>query len=108
MKMMITDIFMLLLAAAGGGLLGVFYFAGLRWTVRRSLASKSTALWISGSFLLRTAVILGGFYWIGAGDPLRMLACLAGFIVARVIVMKLTGDSAFARDAAAREAGHAS
>lgn len=105
--MMITDIFMLFLAAAGGVLLGGFYFGGLRWSVRRSLASQSTALWIAGSFLLRTAVCLGGFYWVGAGDPVRMLACLAGFIVARVIVMKLTGDAAFARDPAAREAGHA-
>jgi F1F0 ATPase subunit 2 len=105
---MMNDILMLLLAVTGGGLLGVFYFAGLRWTLRKSLASRATALWLSFSLLLRSGVCLYGIYWIGANDAVRILACLGGFIVARMIVMKLTGDSVFARDPDANEAGHAS
>lgn len=104
---MMNDIFALLPAAAGGGLLGVFYFGGLRWTLRKGLASKSTALWLGVSFLLRTGLCLYGFYWIGSAHPLRMMACLAGFIVARVILVKLAGHSAFARDTATSGARHA-
>jgi len=105
---MMYDIFMLLLAAAGGGLLGVFYFVGLRWTLRKSLASRAAGLWFSLSFLLRSGVCLYGIYWIGANDVLRILACLGGFIVARIIVMKLSSDNVFASDPEANEAGHAS
>ena len=105
---MMNDVFVLMLAATGGGFLGVFYFAGLRWTLRKSLTSRAAALWFSFSFLLRSGVCLFGIYWIGANDFMRILACLGGFIVARTIVMKLSGDSAFARDPEAHEAGHAS
>jgi F1F0 ATPase subunit 2 len=103
-----NDIFMLLLAAVGGGFLGVFYFAGLSWTLRKSLNSRWAALCFSFSFLLRSSVCLFGIYWIGANDFMRILACLVGFIVARTIVMKLTGDSAFARVPETHETGHAS
>jgi F1F0 ATPase subunit 2 len=105
---MMNDVFMMLLAASGGGFLGVFYFVGLRWTLRKGIASRAAALWFSFSFLLRSSVCLYGIYWIGANDFMRILACLVGFIVARMIVMKLTGDLAFPRDPEANEAGHAS
>jgi len=106
--MTINNIFMLLLAATGGGLLGVFYFTGLRWTLRKSITSQWAALWFSFSFLLRSSVCLFGIYWIGANDFTRILACLVGFILARTIVMKLTGDSAFAGDPETHESRHAS
>jgi F1F0 ATPase subunit 2 len=104
---MMNDFPVLLLAATGGGFLGVFYFVGLRWTLRKALASKAAALWFLGSFLLRNGVCLYGIYWIGANDLLRILACLGGFIVARMIVIKLTGKSTFAGDPEAQEAEHA-
>jgi len=105
---MMNDIFILLLSAAGGGFLGVFYFAGLGWTLRKSINSRWAALWFSFSFPLRSGVCLFGIYWIGANDFVRILVCLVGFIVARTIVMKLTGDSAFACDPETHETGHAS
>jgi len=105
---MMNDNLVLLLAAAGGGCLGVFYFVGLRWTLRKSLTSRATALWFSLSFLLRSSVCLYGIYWIGANDFVRILVCLGGFIVARMIVMKLTPDSTFTLNSEASEAGHAS
>ena len=79
----------LLLAAAGGVLLGLFYFGGLRWTVRKGLASNSSALWFGLSFLLRSGVCLTGFYLVGAGDAGRMLACLAGFVIGRAVLLRL-------------------
>lgn len=104
---MMTDVFALLLALVGGGLLGGFYFGGLRWTVRKGLASRAAAAWFVGSFLLRSTTCLVGFYWIGGADPLRLLACLGGFIIARMIVMKLTGDDVFAAAAETSEPRHA-
>ena len=104
---MTIDIFPLSLAAAGGVLLGLFYFFGLRWTVRKGLASPLAGLWFGASFLLRSGICLGGFYWIGAGDPLRILLALVGFLIARAIVTRTTGAAGFATDSEAVEAPHA-
>lgn len=76
----------LILAALGGLLLGIFFFGGLWWTVRRTLSSKPSAFWQIGSLLVRMAVTLLGFYAVGAGQPDRLLACLAGFVLARFVV----------------------
>jgi len=99
---------MLLLAAAvlGGGVLGVIFFGGLWWTVRVALASAQPALWHFGSVLLRTAVTLSGFHLIGVGHWQRLLACLAGFVLARIIVTRVAGARA-ASPAVAPEADHA-
>jgi len=104
---MTNDVLPLMAAVLGGGLLGLFFFGGLRWTMRKALASRAAGLWFAGSFLLRSAVCLLGFYWIGAGDPLRILACLAGFIGIRIVFTKLTGESAFAQDPGSNEARNA-
>ena len=84
--MRIHDVAALLLAALAGGALGGFFFGGLWWTVRRTLSSGQSALWLLGSLMLRTGVTLLGFYAIGAGQWERMAACLAGFAVARLVV----------------------
>ena len=80
----------LILAGMAGAGLGVIFFGGLWWTVRKGLGSAQPALWFFGSLLLRTGVVLAGFYFVGAGDWKRLLASLLGFIVARLILMKLT------------------
>jgi F1F0 ATPase subunit 2 len=97
----------LLLATAGGVLLGLFYFGGLRWTVRKGLASNSSALWFSLSFLLRSGACLAGFYLIGAGDAARMLACLGGFVIARFVVIRLTASPDGRGARALNDAGNA-
>jgi F1F0 ATPase subunit 2 len=97
----------LLLAAAGGLLLGLLYFGALRWTVHRGLASNSSALWFSLSFLLRSGACLAGFYLIGAGDAVRMLACLGGFVIARAVVLRPGANSAGRGARALNEAGNA-
>ena len=74
------------LAGVTGFLLGAIFFGGLWWTVRKGISSKRPALWFLSSLLLRTAIILAGFYLIGRGDWHRLVACLVGFIIARFIV----------------------
>jgi F1F0 ATPase subunit 2 len=77
-----------------GGTLGVIFFGGLWWTVRRGAASATPARWFIASLLLRTAIVLSGFYAVGAGQPLRLGLCLLGFVLARAIVLRLTDNPA--------------
>ena len=79
-----------LAATLAGMLLGVFFFGGLWWTVRRALSSRQAALWFSGSFLARTAVTLIGFFFAAQGDWRRMAGCIAGFLGARLLVIRFT------------------
>lgn len=76
-----------LLVGAG---LGVLFFGGLWWTVRHMAASTVPARWFVGSFVLRTGLVLAGFYGIGAGQPVRMGFCLLGFLLARGVVLRVT------------------
>ncbi|MES2365317.1 MAG: ATP synthase subunit I [Pseudomonadota bacterium] len=86
-----------------GMMLGAFFFGGLWWAVRKGVASERAALWFIGSMLLRTAVVLLGFYFVLGNDWRRLVAGLLGFVVARTIVMRLTRTEAkptsFAQDA---------
>src|SRR5271157_467204 len=83
-----SDILTLVLALNGGALLGTFFFGGLWWTVHKGVVSERPALWFLGSLLLRTGVILAGFYLVSQGHWSRLVACLLGFVVARVIVVR--------------------
>ena len=85
-----TETLSLVLALVTGVALGALFFGGLWWTVNRMGSSKRPALLLFGSFLLRTSVALSGFYLIAHGHWERLLACLLGFVIARVIVTLLT------------------
>jgi F1F0 ATPase subunit 2 len=80
----------ILAAALAGMLLGVFFFGGLWWTIRKTLSSSQAALWFSGSFLVRTGVVLLGFYFVAQGDWRRIAGCVAGFLSARLFIVRLT------------------
>jgi len=92
-----NDLAVLALAAAGGAALGMMFYGGLYWTIRRGIESKAPALWFSGSLLLRTALVVIGFYAISDGDWRRLIACLPGFLLARVVVTWLGYRSAVRR-----------
>jgi F1F0 ATPase subunit 2 len=83
-----SDIPAIALTFIAGGLMGAFFFAGLWWTVQNGVVSEKPALWFLSSLLLRTGVILGGFYFVSQGHWSRLVACLVGFLIARVIVVK--------------------
>ena len=78
-------------ALVAGILLGVMFFGGLWWTVRRGFSSKQPGLWFLGSQLLRMSIALAGFYFVSSGHWQRLLVCLLGFLLARLVVMRLTG-----------------
>ena len=95
-------------ACAAGGLLGTVFFGGLWWTVRQGLASDQPGLWFFGSLMARMSIALAGFYFVSGGRWERLLACLLGFAVARLVVSRLTRPARDNPISAAREAGHAS
>jgi F1F0 ATPase subunit 2 len=83
-----NDLAPLVFAAFGGAVLGLVFYGGLYWTIRRGIESKMPALWFSGSLLLRTALVLVGLYAISGGDWHRLVACFPGFLLTRVLVTR--------------------
>ena len=79
----------LALHAAGGGLLGLLYFGGLWWTLRRMLDSAHPAAWLFGGLIFRLAVAMAGLYDALQSGLGSLAACLAGFIAARMALMRL-------------------
>ena len=80
----------LLLAAAllSGGLLGLFYFGGLWLTVQKLKPEKTPALLLVVSYILRLGLTLVGFYLVSGGQIARLLVSLAGFIIARQLLIR--------------------
>lgn len=79
-----------IVALLAGGALGTLFFAGLWWTVRRAADSATPARWFIVSLIVRTATVLAGFYVVGAAQPLRLGLCLLGFVLARVLVVRIS------------------
>ena len=102
-----TDLLPLALAGTAGLLLGAFFFGGLWLTVRRGLVSEHPALWFFGSLLTRMGATLAGFYFVAAGRWERLLLCLLGFVVARLVVMWLTRKSGENQTGTAQAASYA-
>ena len=80
----------LALAGVTGLMLGVIFFGGLWWTVRRGTASSRPAVWFVGSFVVRTVVVLAGGYLVASESWSRLLFCMLGFLVARLLVIRLS------------------
>jgi F1F0 ATPase subunit 2 len=72
-----------------GVLLGAFFFGGLWWTIQMRSPSQWSGLLFAGSLLVRMAVAVTGFYFMSHGDWRRLVACLAGFLLARIAVTRL-------------------
>jgi F1F0 ATPase subunit 2 len=95
------------LALATGLLLGTFFFGGLWWTVIRGVSSERPALWFFGSLLLRMSITLAGFYVVGRENWERWLLCLAGFVLARLVVKWLPRPPVEHRNSRTPETGYA-
>lgn len=101
-----NEILSLVPALVTGMLLGAMFFGGLWWTVQKGVSSARPALWFFGSLLLRTSMTLVGFYMVSDGHWERLLVCLLGFTIARLIATRLT-RIAERSTRVTEEAGHA-
>jgi F1F0 ATPase subunit 2 len=82
-----TLIFTLIAAFVAGMALGAFYFTALWWTVRQLPAVHGPARLMLGSFIIRMAALLAGFYLVmGTGHWERLAAAMLGFIIVRKIL----------------------
>jgi F1F0 ATPase subunit 2 len=104
---MMNEPLALLLPLVAGVLLGAMFFGGLWWTVRKGVSSTRPALWFFGSLLLRMSMALAGFYFASGGHWERLLLCLLGFVMARLLVTWLTRPSGTTLPRPAQEASHA-
>jgi len=100
-----TDPSALALALLAGLALGAFFYGSLWWSVRQIVASTRPALVQLASFVTRMAVTLLGFHLVGGADAARIVACLAGFVIARLVAARWARVPAPA--ATATEASHA-
>lgn len=80
----------LALSGLSGLLLGLFFFGGLKWTIQKGLGSHKPMIWFAGGWLVRMACVVTGFYFISALGWQNLLVCLAGFLVARVGIIRFT------------------
>jgi F1F0 ATPase subunit 2 len=91
--MSMNEILLPTLALSAGLLLGAIFFGGLWWTVRKGVSSEQPAFWFLGSLLLRMSIALAGFYLVSGGHWQRLLVCLVGFVIARLVVTRLARPS---------------
>jgi len=102
-----NEIIYMVLSLFCGLILGLFFFAGLWWTIKKSMISKHPALLVLSSMIIRICVVLIGFYYISLGNWKRILSCLAGFIIAKFILTRLTKSEPERKDNNSSEADSA-
>jgi F1F0 ATPase subunit 2 len=91
-----------LLAFALGVILGILFFGGLWWTVACGISSRYAALWFLFSLLVRSSAAMLGFYLVGRGSWEKLAACLAGFVLARLMMTRPTAGAAVLTPSACR------
>jgi len=83
-----NEIFKLVFSLGAGILVGVIFFGGLWFTVTNVVSSGKASLWLVISWLIRNGIVLTGFYFVSNGQWEKLLVCLFGFFVARVVIMR--------------------
>ncbi len=88
--MEMSEILNMVMAFIAGLALGMFFFGGLFFTVRKAVNAKIPAIWFFTSFFLRVSVVMLGFYYISPAGWQPLVISVLGFIVARLVVTKYT------------------
>jgi F1F0 ATPase subunit 2 len=83
-------------ALAAGVLFSAFYFGGLWATVRRAPTMRHPEVCLLVSGLVRTAVVLVGFYFAMGGRWERAVAFLFGFMLTRGLLVRVVRSSSAA------------
>ena len=105
-RIMMSETLNLLLPLVTGILLGAIFFGSLWWTIKKVVLSKRSEFWFFAILLLRMSFVLVGFYFIARGSWERLLMCLLGFFITRIIANRLA-ESTIKPACPAREERHA-
>ena len=87
---MMNNLIYLFLALVVGILLGTLFFGGLWFTVKKLTSARMPALLVFVSLVLRLGITLTVFYFIAKNNWQQLVICLIGFIIARVIIIRVT------------------
>ena len=68
--------------------LGMLFFGGLWLTVRALPKSRHPTMLALSSFWGRATMVIVGFILLPAGSWQKALICLAGFVVARIVLTR--------------------
>ena len=98
---MSVSVTQLVIRLAGGVGLGALFFGGLRITLARIPDTARPGLLLAGSFVLRSAVVVLGMVWLGAGRWELYGATLAGFVLGKLLLIAVFAPRG-SRHAAAR------
>lgn len=90
-ELKIITIVIFFLAFAAGLVLGAFYFIALWRTVKKLPDTPNPLRLMLGSFVLRMAVVLPGFYFVMGGEWQRLGTALMGFLLMRMILTRRLG-----------------
>ncbi len=104
--MKMNEIIGMLPSLIAGGILGIIFFGGLWLTIQRALHSKKAAFLFVSSFIIRMAIILAGFYYVSQHSWQKMLVCLAGFLIARTIITRVTQKNSHSKVTLIEEASN--
>lgn len=82
----------ILIRLLGGAAIGVLFYGGLWFTVRRLPASRYRFWLLLGSFGIRTLLVLSAFLLLIEKRWDYALFCLIGFTMARFSVLRFLAD----------------
>jgi len=86
-----NQLLFLFLAFMAGVAVGLFYFGGLWLTIQRLPGALHPGVLTLVSLIIRLGVTLAVFYLVMAGRWERLLVCLAGFLLARILLVRRLG-----------------
>jgi F1F0 ATPase subunit 2 len=84
----IMDVLIYIISFIAGVILGLFYFGSLWFTLLYLSKTQRQVLVTVGSFFIRLAVTLFGFYLVMGGHWERLLIALGGFILGRIFLTR--------------------
>jgi F1F0 ATPase subunit 2 len=73
--------------------LGGVYFAGLWETVRKLPDVEKPVRRMALSYVLRTTIVLSGFYFVMQGEWERLAVAMVGFLLMRELLLRRLGKT---------------
>jgi F1F0 ATPase subunit 2 len=107
-KKQMNEITNLCAAVVAGIFLGALFFGGLWWTTKKGLVANQPALWFLGSLIGRTSLVLAGLYYVSGEDWRRLVACLAGLMIARITMLRVFSSTSLSQSVTGMEEEHES